>query len=190
MKTYKYGIFSVALVLCIAASFWFTPVIGEDKSTQELLEVIDKIERQTLVGLPGVGVIVTANAMYGLKPDEIQMSIAQRLKSYHINVFSTNSNQLKEVPGGPILSINVDNLEANRMGLIPVSVQVSLREYVRLERNPQKIIFTHTWVGRKSRIIGITTPAAFRETIENAINNCVEAFALAYLAANADEIKK
>ncbi len=190
MKAYKYGIFSVTLVLCIAEFFWFTTVTGEDKLTQSFMELVDKTERQTLVGLPGVGIIVTANKMYGLKPDELQKSIAQHLKSYHINVFSIDSDQLKETPGGPILSISVDNLEANDMGIIPVSVQVSLREYVQLVRKPQKHIFTDTWSSLKARRIGITTPSSFPETIEKAINDCVDAFVLAYHAANANEIKK
>jgi hypothetical protein len=190
MKVYKYGVLSLALIFVIVASFWFTSVRGEDKWTQEFLELVDKKERETLVGLLGVGVIVIANERYDLKPDELQESIVQHLESYHINVFPTDSNQFEQTLGGPILSIKVDHLEANDMGIIPVSVQVSLREYVQLVRNQQKRIFTDTWASPKARRIGIATPSSFRETIEQSIKDCVDAFVLAYLAANAEEIKR
>ncbi|GIX48991.1 MAG: hypothetical protein KatS3mg131_3202 [Candidatus Tectimicrobiota bacterium] len=144
----------------------------------------DAVARQTLRGLPGVLVAVEPlppeAVQDGLRTEEIQTDVVQRLQRAGIRVLS--EQQREQAPGKPLLYINVTTwkgLHANNT-LYLFSIRVELQQEVALVREPTLRRLAPTWhVGS----VGMTSASRLR-TIRTFIGDFIDQFIQAYRAAN------
>lgn len=138
--------------------------------------------RRSLVGLRGVQVIVEplrpeAEAR-GLTTALLQTDAELRLRKAGIRVLTRQESE--QAPGNPYLYVNV----AITTGSIywGDSLHVSLRQTVLLERDTAVRIDAETWDASSGG--GIYLPENIAQKVRGAIDDLVDQFVNAYLAAN------
>lgn len=104
-----------------------------------------ELRRTSVKGLTGVGVVIEsldADAeKYGLSKDQIQTVVELRLRMAGIKVL-TRAQRLVTLEN-PFLLINLNTFK--RQETYSYSLDISLHQWVRLERDPQISVPAHTW---------------------------------------------
>lgn len=136
--------------------------------------------RQSLMGLRGIGVVVSATAVatQGVPAgQEVQTDVEHQLRKRGIKVL-TREEVMRE-PGTPLLEvgITIHPLSQGKQGFL-YQISVECVQTVLLKRDPRIETYARTWYAK--RPFGITTdPNAVRQELVE----IVDSFAKDYLAA-------
>jgi hypothetical protein len=150
--------------------------------TSNALADTKELERETLKGLQGVGVVVEDPGFYassaGLTISMLRTDVEPRLRQAGIAVLSEAERD--STPGWPYLyvAVTVGPLPSRLSGHV-YSVEVQLHQQVTLVRVPTVKTRAVTW---NTSSIGVADSPS--ETIRRSVRDAVDKFIHAYLAAN------
>lgn len=188
MKAKKYWFLILFAAICgavIVSSALFASNDYEEKErlvSEEFKKLFKKIERESLVGLKGVGILVAPLTpgveKYGLTMQRLQTDAELRLRRNGIKILS--DEDLAQEPGGPILIVNVLSKIYEETGLAAVYVKVELKQNVLLKRDPTVVRFCDTWREEGVMLVLLKDFKNIREEVKDA----VDMFCNDYLAAN------
>jgi hypothetical protein len=140
-------------------------------------------ESRTLAGLFGVQVVVESMdldaARDGLTTSSLQTIMELRLRQAGIRVLTETENL--RAPGNPYLYVNVGTGKEPSLGIYVYHLSLTLRERVRLDRNPDTREFAETWHARGQ--FGYIPVRRLHE-VRISVEEQVDEFINAYLAAN------
>ena len=142
----------------------------------------DERQRQTLIGLRGVSVVVEDlnpdTERDGLSGSTLQADVEQRLRQAGISVMT--EAQAGRSPGAPHLYLKLDALK-HTAGFYAYHLQLGLRQRVTLDRSPRVTRFAMTWSAPD--LLG-TVAWANLPSIRADVKERVDQFIKAYFAAN------
>lgn len=140
-----------------------------------------EFDRATLRGLPGVAVLVVPEVEWqGLTQAQLQTDVELRLRKARIRVLS--EKERGETPGGPLLLVLVTATKVKDMSLYAVTVQVSLEQFVLLERDPKIDSAAETWNTGWAGIMIVGE--SHLKDIRSNVADKVDRFITAFLAVN------
>lgn len=183
----KYCILTLALILFGTALVSAEFLSGEEDDLKHeikgLYDLAKKSERDTLIGLQGVGVIIDLKhelREYGLTNEAVQIDIELALRRNGIRVLSPKDHNQ---PNVAVLCVNVNSQVCKELGLAAVNLKVELKQYVLLKRDPKVIRFVDTWRENGVMLIGLDN----LKNIRDYIKDMVAIFCNDYLTANPKE---
>ena len=139
-----------------------------------------KSARLSLKGFPGIFVLVDKlqpdAELDGLSSSQIQTDVELRLKTAGVKVLTME--EMLKVPGMPTLFVDVNTLKRQTSYLY--SIEVSLQQNVRLDRDPTDLFIAPTWKIGAVGSVGATNIIQ----IGNGIRDEVDRFINAYLSVN------
>ncbi|MHC4571667.1 MAG: hypothetical protein ACYS0C_06290 [Planctomycetota bacterium] len=142
----------------------------------------DKFERNSLVGLKGVGVVIeelSAKAeRYGLSREQIRNQVERHLRKHGIKVLCEEERLL--AAGRPHLYITVKPLIGEKYGMCAIAYDVSLKQDVRLVREPSKKCVATTW---NHSAVNLTGTGVLADSVKLNLSVCVDEFINEYVAA-------
>jgi hypothetical protein len=142
----------------------------------------DETSRATLVGLPGVYVLVETVAdeaqRDGLDTLQVRTDVEVKLRQAGIRVLS--KEEWLSTAGAPYLYVNIQTAK-NNLRLYAVSVSIDLRQDVTLVREPSLRRLVATW--STPGVLG-TVGSHKLATVRDDVRDLVDQFINAYLAAN------
>jgi len=107
----------------------------------------DKVKRGSLVGLKGVGIVVEELSpkarRYGLSKEKIRTQVEMHLRKHGIKVLC--EEERLRAAGRPHLYVNVKPLIGEKYGICAIAYDISLKQDVRLVREPLKKCVASTW---------------------------------------------
>jgi hypothetical protein len=107
----------------------------------------DKVKRGSLDGLKSVGIVVEDLSpkarRYGLSEEKIRTQVEMHLRKHGIKVLC-EEERLRSA-GRPYLYINVKPLIGEKYGICAIAYDISLKQDVRLVREPSKKCVASTW---------------------------------------------
>ena len=161
----------VLLVLFIALSC-------PDMSTAQELRALG---RESLQGLPGVGVVIGSvmpdAQKDGLSEDSIRTAVEFILRSIGIRVLTLSERLV--TPSEPLLHVNV-NTQQDESGLYAYNTLVQLQQKVSLVHRPNYKVWASTWETDETGVVGAKGIGEIVTVIESQIN----VFANDFLAVN------
>lgn len=138
-------------------------------------------ERESLRGLPGVGVVIETikpdAQKDGLSEDSIRTGVELILRSSGIRVLT--QSEVLVTPPVPLLYVNVTT-QKSELGLYAYSVQVRLTQKVSLVHRPMHEVWASTWQTGEIGLVGTQRIGGIVTTIESDIKQ----FANDFLTAN------
>lgn len=137
-------------------------------------------QRETLRGLPGVGVLVLSiepdATADGLSEEAVQTAVELILRASGIRVLS-ESEQFG-VPSAPRLYVNIDTIKIR--GAYSLSIDLTLTQMVQLLTAGNKVVFAHTWMRSWHGDVGRNNLRQVISGVEDLVRN----FANDFLAVN------
>jgi len=164
----------VALTLAVLVSLGVVgPVEGAHKS-----------DRQSLVGLPGVYVLVEEThpdvKRDGLTKTTLRTDVELHLRQGGIRIMTKEESF--SAPGAPYLYLNINTVKfKDEPGWYAYSIDLELTQGVRLDRKPSIPLNAITWNARGS--VGVVGARQLR-TVRQYVRDMVDQFINDYLAAN------
>lgn len=142
----------------------------------------NKTTRQSLIGLPGVNVLVeqigSEAEKDGLTVDQIRTDVELRVRKAGIRVF--NDEELSQIPGAPFLYVNVSVIKTEDRRYI-CSTAVKLLQHVTLLRDNSISLYGTTWDVGGFGLVAVNHMPRF---IRDGVADEVDRFINAYLSVN------
>jgi hypothetical protein len=138
-----------------------------------------KLNRATLRGLRGVGVLVEKLSpeveKEGLNRDQLQVAVESRLHKAGIKVL-TREESVK-TPGEPYLYININlNVAKTESPIYPYSIDLLFIQKVSLQRDPKLMTYAVTWSTGGVGSIGKTIVRELGENVEEMVDLFIKAY--------------
>jgi hypothetical protein len=173
MNNKKFGMFSIAMISTLVM-LNFSAFAEEGKSTEQ-------DSRSSLRGFPGVHVVVLGVNLpeeVGLTRVQLKTEAELKLRAEGIRVL-TREEAIK-TPGNPFLYVRVLTMESSNE-LYVYSIEVELRQWVSMLRDPDIRTYTPTW---STEVIGMTGAVNVKTIVRDAVIGSVDRFAKVYLDVN------
>ena len=148
----------------------------------EVIHALDAGSRESLRGIPGLGVVVEdispdASAG-GLSEDAIRTAVERTLRSKGIRIL-TNTERIRS-GSTPYLYINVNTLK-EELGLYAYAVNVDLKQIVGLLSIKGKQAWGATW---SASVVGMVREESLSQVITDGVEPLVQDFADDFLSVN------
>lgn len=149
----------------------------------------NRLERNSLAGLEGVGVVVeqvrSEARKYGLSREQLQSEVEDHLQRGGIKVFS-EEERLRS-PGRVHLYVTVIPLIREKQSVCAVGYDVSLRQEVQLARDESKECVAATW---QRCAVSLTGTRVLCGAVKANLGLYLDEFVRDYLAANPPQAEK
>jgi len=149
----------------------------------------ERLERNSLAGLEGVGVVVeqlrSEARKYGLTREQLQSEVEDHLRRSGIKVFS-EEERLRS-PGRAHLYVTVIPLIREKQSVCAVGYDVSLRQEVQLARDESKECVAATW---QRCAVSLTGTRVLCGAVKANLGLYLNEFVRDYLAANPPRAEK
>jgi hypothetical protein len=141
-----------------------------------------ELDRKTLAGLPGVGVVLE-EVKPPLDTSTIQTDVELRLRRAGIRVLSEEERQ--KTTGGPYLYVQVTHIGAVAPwgNIVAYSLNVELKQNVFLERTYEAAVGSTTWSVSSVAIVGRNNLV---KGVREAVRDHVDKFINTYLSVHPD----
>ena len=149
---------------------------------------LQSIERESLRGLTGVGVLAvlgdgTENETAGITLNQLRADMELRIRKAGIKVLS--NEEVKSTPGNPVMVVIVNTsqiteLETEVGKIYTVSCLIEFKQYVALKRNPTINAIGTTWERQSFGYLG----ASKLRDLKNWVADYVDQFINDFLAMN------
>jgi len=190
MKAKKYWILITTVGICLAGVSAVKS--SEDKRAKASAEppprlIHAKRQRDTLVGLKGVGVgveyIRPEVQRYGLTERILQTDVEMQLRQNGIRVLSMQ--ETLQTPGCPYLYIRVEVLIKEEIKLAAVGIRAEFAQVAFLMREPTIFADATTWDKTEVGMVPVNQLKDVRKDVKDLVDHFIKD----YLAANAKEQK-
>lgn len=143
----------------------------------------EDLGRGTLHGLPGVRVYVEDVSIEaqrdGVTKDGIRTQAELLLRQAGIRVLTID--EWNSTPGLPMLRLSF-TVAKNQLGIYGYNLEIEVLQRVHLARNTAVSSFSPTWM--VPNVVGLSAASGLRNAARGDVQDKVEAFTNAYLAAN------